>query len=444
MKYQITQNASLQLRTLFETSKPNIGYAEVTGSIIQGFVLNKLLWTRNFFERLHKFGGTTKEIRTRAQRNIGNSTRNLRKETSRLMCQRIGTINSEVRVQRRRCSQIYSKVENSFNFPARRRFLDIKRTELSRVWEAEKSLKLEKLESLKPKLPEELDGVLLSDDKLRAAHGDPVGEVVVLGGIQASDNMKAFLRLPLKFRTYCKPDRDAVTVQTEGRAARQRWVIRDKNQNGEEDFETYRRRKERQEDEKAPLRGNKLNFTRIPVTQLHSNKFIHLPKTASEVQEIRIGAEKVQLLDAWDLYIRQNTDAEGRVKGAQNLTRAEALGRKEISDGVKNRNWMLYGTDKSSKLVLDTRENFLNCMEPHFKNDQHVQYDAILRSEPLLNNHSKAWAKILNMGLNAGQGQISRIRDALTVKQSNVATLKGLRKDHKSAADPVKGPPLRH
>ena len=37
--------------------------------------------------------------------------------------------------------------------------------------------------------------------------------------------------------------------------------------------------------------------------------------------------------------------------GANNFTRAEILGRKEIAEGVKSRNWMLYGTDKSGPLV---------------------------------------------------------------------------------------------
>ena len=114
-------------------------------------------------------------------------------------------------------------------------------------------------------------------------------EVVVLGGIQPSENMKAFLRLPLKFRTFCKLDKDAMSVQTEGRSARQRWIIRDKNAQGvDEDFETYRRRKERQEESKEPLRGNNtLDFSNIPVTQFLANKFIHLPAPASEEQKVK-------------------------------------------------------------------------------------------------------------------------------------------------------------
>ena len=417
----------------------------MTGLIIQGFILTKKIWVRNFFERLHKSGGATKEINFRAKANLGRGNqRSIKKEASRLMRQRIGTISREVRQQEQRCRTLTARVEYSFTSPqARQSFRDIKRREASRVWEVEKSLKTKKLEDMKPKLPEELNGVLLSDAKLKDAFGDPVVQVTVLGGIQPSDNIKAFLRLPLKFRTFAKPSRDDIIVQTEGRAARQRWIIRDKNANGDEDFDQYRRRKERQEDLKQPLRGNNVDFTNIPVTQLLCNKFVHLPAPAAEEQEIRMGGEKIQLLDAWDLYMRSNLDNDGKLTDSNNLTRSEALGRKEISEGIKSRNWLLYGTDKSGKLVLDTRENFLECMKPHYEEDQIVGYDSVLRSESTLNNHSRAWAKLLNLGLNAGDGQPQRIREALIVKNSNVSHLKGLRKDHKAATDPVKGPPLR-
>ena len=148
---------------------------------------------------------------------------------------------------------------------------------------------MKKLEERKPKIQETLDDVLIGDEALKNEFGDPVVEVVVLGGIQPSENVKAFLKLPLKFRTYSKPDKDAVKVQVEGRAARQRWIIRDKESQGrEEDFEAYRRRKERKEDDKRPLRGSKLDYTKIPVTDFLANKFVNLPHPASEEQEIRI------------------------------------------------------------------------------------------------------------------------------------------------------------
>ena len=93
--------------------------------------------------------------------------------------------------------------------------------------------------------------------------------------------------------------------------------------------------------------------------------------------------------------------------------------------------------------MLDTQQNFFDLMKPHYADQEKVTYDAVLQSEKKLNNHSKAWGKILNVGLNAGQTHPRRIKEALTVKNSNVAHLRGLRKDHKACQDPVSGPPLR-
>ena len=326
----------------------------------------------------------------------------------------------------------------------RGRYNTLKKEEQSRVWEAEKNHKLRRLQGLTPTIPEEINGIPLSDQKLEDQHGTPVVEVVALGGIVPTENMKAFLRLPLKFRCYQKIDREEAVVQAEGRAARQRWVLRDKELVGPETFDQYRRRKERIEDEKLPEKGNKhVDFTRIPVTQLLCNKFIQMPSPASPEQEIRIQSEKLEILDTWDLHVRDHVDDNGYHKGSNNLTRQQAEGRKEIQQGIKDRGWCLYGTDKSGKLVLDTQQNFLDSMKPHFEDHEEVDYDAVLYSEKTLNNHSKAWAKVLNVGLNAGQTHPRRIREALTVKHSNVAHLRGLRKDHKTSQDPVSGPPLR-
>ena len=142
MKYTICQNSYRRLRSLYEESSPRIGFAEVTQDLIQGFILSKIVWTRNFFERLKKSGGATHEIKCRARNNLGRrSTRSIKKESSKLMGQKIGQLNREVRAQKHKCGTISTKVENAFGI-YRGRYLQIKRTEEARVWEAEKHHKL--------------------------------------------------------------------------------------------------------------------------------------------------------------------------------------------------------------------------------------------------------------------------------------------------------------
>ena len=63
----------------------------------------------------------------------------------------------------------------------------------------------------------------MCDDILLEMFGEDRSEGLILGGIEASDNVKAFLRLPPKFRTFRDfKDRD-FRVQVETAAAKERF-----------------------------------------------------------------------------------------------------------------------------------------------------------------------------------------------------------------------------
>ena len=96
-----------------------------------------------------------------------------------------------------------------------------------------------------------------------------------------------------------------------------------------------------------------MDFTRMRVTQLICNKLTYMPDAAPDREEVLIRAERIALIDTWDLYVKENCH-NGSHRGANNLTRQEELGRKEIQNGIEEKNWKLYGTDKSGKLELDT------------------------------------------------------------------------------------------
>ena len=72
------------------------------------------------------------------------------------------------------------------------------------------------------------------------------------------------------------------------------------------------------------------------------------------------------------------------------LTHEERTGLEEIREGIRTKNWMIYTTDKSGKVVLDTKENFLSCLEEHLKMDKRVTLVEVREAEKLLNDHSRA------------------------------------------------------
>ena len=99
MKYSITHNSYSELRDLYRNSQPRIGFQEVTDAIIQGFILSKFVWIRNFLYKLKQSGKCTRGIQARARANLGRNGRGFRKEENRLMQMRIGYLNREIRAQ---------------------------------------------------------------------------------------------------------------------------------------------------------------------------------------------------------------------------------------------------------------------------------------------------------------------------------------------------------
>ena len=184
-----------------------------------------------------------------------------------------------------------------------------------------------------------------------------------------------------------------------------------------------------------------INLTRV--TSIGSNKFIFLPEPCSTRMETLIQTEIIEIMDTWDLIVKEHCNEDGVWKGANTLTREESLGKKKIQDGIENQRWKLYGTDKSGMLVLDTVDNFNDSMKPFFEDEEETSIQQVHESESLLNNHSQAWVDILGMGKDAGPNQMSRIRKAVVVNKTSVPSANGLRKDHKSDFDPVRGPPCR-
>ena len=89
-------------------------------------------------------------------------------------------------------------------------------------------------------------------------------------------------------------------------------------------------------------------------------------------------------------YLRNNCDSKGTPQLSDNLSREEAEGRDQILRGIKERDWVLYSTDKSGKLVLDTKTNYLQSIKPHFKSEIPSNMEEVAASERILNAHTKS------------------------------------------------------
>lgn len=72
------------------------------------------------------------------------------------------------------------------------------------------------------------------------------------------------------------------------------------------------------------------------------------------------------------------------------LSYEEKAGLDEITDGINYKDWIVYTTEKSGKRVLDTKENFLNCMKDHYMKDKVVTPSEVRDAEKIINDYTRS------------------------------------------------------
>ena len=82
-------------------------------------------------------------------------------------------------------------------------------------------------------------------------------------------------------------------------------------------------------------------------------------------------------------------------------------------------------------------------MREHFSKDPVVTEEQVRDSEKVINNHSRMWGRIFNIG--KGSSGRKRCLRALIANFVTIPVMQGLRKDHKADIDndPNLGPKLR-
>ena len=85
----------------------------------------------------------------------------------------------------------------------------------------------------------------------------------------------------------------------------------------------------------------------LRATDFPTNKDLYMPGPAPLRKELDIQTKRLDRMKAVDEYIRENCNYLGEMNENQVLTDKEELGRKEILQGVKEKGWMVYNSDKS-------------------------------------------------------------------------------------------------
>ena len=181
-----------------------------------------------------------------------------------------------------------------------------------------------------------------------------------------------------------------------------------------------------------------INFRNLKATDLKNNKRITILETGDYAEEIRMNNVKSELKEVYIKYIKENCDDKGNLL-ENNLSVEQAI--KELKTRMKNENLVCVETDKTGKLALDTKENYIKKVRKHIDINEVISTKEVTRIENKLNAHAEHAAKITMAGENTGQNK--RIKGNLKTKDNPIPILHGTSKDHKIVTNDIEGPDVR-
>ena len=116
-------------------------------------------------------------------------------------------------------------------------------------------------------------------------------------------------------------------------------------------------------------------------------------------------------------------------------------GLKRLQKRKNDKEIVVFQTDKSGKLAVDSLENYKETATPHVEGDEVVTIKEYENAEKLINAHSAFWLKMLQVAGDSGDSR--RYKTSMKKEHTKPPTLYTFRKDHKRYEDPEKGPPVR-
>ena len=136
----------------------------------------------------------------------------------------------------------------------------------------------------------------------------------------------------------------------------------------------------------------KLDMTNLKVTNLSKNPRLYEPRAAINDEELKIQTQRLEILRRGKETIK-NLD-----KKETNLTEKELRGKLKLQKRIKNKEFIVYPTDKSGKLLACLPSTYLEAGAVHTNKDVKVEWTELPKVEQLINRHTRALGKILKRG----------------------------------------------
>ena len=282
--------------------------------------------------------------------------------------------------------------------------------------------------------------VKVSDEALGEDVEDEM-EPKVYGGVQLVEDEKTAMKLPPKFAEYVKLDIYNIETEIEKGCTKWRYELMNEDENeGEHEEDTV------QNDKSKPvydIENKKLDMAMVRATDLPTADRVILPGPARDRRkEVMIQLTKEEMMHDVRVYMAMNCLEDGQQKETC-LPAGCSRGIKSLQQKSKEGELVIFKTDKSDRMCVDTLDNYDNAMKEHVENDATVTKEEYTKVEEEMNGHAVMWGRMLGVG--AAHGHRDRVKKALLSHDSSAPVLRGHRKDHKAAAPGLEeqGPPMR-
>ena len=258
--------------------------------------------------------------------------------------------------------------------------------------------------------PDYINGICVKDVVLGEEF---VKEPRVYGNVQLDSNEVAAIQIPPKFALYNKID------------------IMDCEAEIEKCLSSIRRTrcyKDNSSDIRTVFNSNNkvLDLRKMRATDLPFCSNVILPKPVQFEEEVKLQNLKHELNSVVQSYKTNNKDGK-------NISEEQHLGLKSLIERRNNKEIVIFQTDKSGTMSVDSVDNYIKEVGHHMENDEVIDEVEFGRIERKINAHSKFWCNMLNAGTETGD--VDRIKTSIRTCNSDYASVYFYRKDHKPASE---------
>ena len=276
------------------------------------------------------------------------------------------------------------------------------------------------------KIPEVYQNVYVGDQQQLAEQFKTQPQCY--GGTTLSENESELLKMHPKYSIFDKIDEVDCEAEIEKSLTKLRW------QKGKEK-RTVNSENNALDLTPYDIERKEFDFRKSRSTDLPFNINTYMPKPLEIKEEVKLQCLKNELIKITSDYAKSKN-----ISGV-NLNEVQRAGLKSLKKRQKMNEIVIFQTDKTGKMIVDSPENYSEGAKPHFENDEIIRYHEYSKIEETINAHTIFWVRILQAAKDTGD--MKRFKSSMLTHNSEVSTLYTYRKDHKEYEDQIKGPPVR-